>query len=113
MGWEGYSAKSPCVTPFCFCLGESHSHAEKAVGIGCLHVLQVVILIAVDDFLHHYGSSYLCIVHVAEEYLCRVLPVYHERWQHLPLLSEEKAAGFVSFHLAYLLAFYCRVLALP
>ena len=57
-----------------------------------LHLLQIFILAAVYHFLNNNGGTDLRIVHIAEEHLSPVLPVNHERRQHLNLLIHEYAA---------------------
>ena len=41
-----------------------HSAYNEAVGVAFLNVGQVVVLDAVNEFLHHYGCGHLGIVHV-------------------------------------------------
>ena len=67
----------------------NHSEAEEAVGILLLHLLEIVVLYAVDKFLYHNGSTYLSIVHVRKKHLCRVASVNHKRRQHLHLFAQE------------------------
>ena len=42
----------------------SHTQAEKTVGVLLLHLGEIGILVAVDEFLHHHGCTDLGIVHV-------------------------------------------------
>ena len=41
-----------------------HSAYYEAVGIAFLNVGQIVVLDAVNEFLHHYGCGHLGVVHV-------------------------------------------------
>ena len=68
-----------------------HAHAEEAVGVLLLHFDKVVVLVAVDDFLHDDGSAHLGIVHVGKKYLGCVLALDHEWRHHLHFFVHEDA----------------------
>ena len=67
----------------------AHAAAEETIGIRSLHLLQIVVLVAVDILLRDDGRRDLRIVHVREEDLGRVTSVDHKGGHHLHLLAEE------------------------
>ena len=69
----------------------AHAAGNEAVGVFLLYLFQVVVLEAVDKFLHDDGCRHLCIVHVGEEYLGRVETVGEKRRHHLHLIAEEQS----------------------
>ena len=89
MPWEGNAFQSGSTDGLCFLQRPGHTHAEEAVGVLSLHLGEIGVLVAVDDFLHHNGSTHLGVIHIRKEHLGGILAVNHKGWQHLALLTEE------------------------
>ena len=90
---EGYALQSSIGNGLCLLYIPRHTHTEEAVWILLLHLRKIIVLTAVDDLLHHDGSTHLGIIHIGEEDLGSVLTVNHKRREHLHFFVHKDAAS--------------------
>ena len=69
----------------------AHPEHEETLRIPQFHILQIVVLQAVDELLGDDCGRYLGVVHVRQEHFGRVPAIDDERRQHLDFRAHEHA----------------------